>query len=438
MLPFRLAGQTYLSCTTRSLSGSSEVFLPPRCPTRVDNETLEASPDLSDWGTCDTNCPLRHYLTTEQIEAQLRALGQARPEVASVFTLGQSVRGLNITGLRLTRGADRPRALLRPLVWLVGNMHGNEVVGREILTHLALLLATVEDDPRLDRILQSSEVHIVPSVNPDGWARATVGECGGQDFRSGRLNENRVDLNRNFPQPGQEQEMEPETQALVSWLSSNPFVLGANFHDGAVVASYPWDHYTDHTQKTGDQPTLDDGVFRALARLYADNSPAMSNSSSCLKYSWLGPTTNGAAWYPKNGTLKDWSYRETNSLDLVLELSCCKFPVEYFLPRELDNNRESLLRLLEQVQTGVRGLVSHMDLTRAVGAVLGVTDGHSQEWAGKNVTVSDRGEFWRLLLPGSYSLQAWAGCLASPPALVTVTDHQVVTVNITLSINICV
>jgi len=30
----------------------------------------------------------------------------------------------------------------------------------------------------------------------------------------------------------------------------------------------------------------------------------MTNESACAKYSYLGPTANGAAWYPKNGTLK--------------------------------------------------------------------------------------------------------------------------------------
>ena len=65
----------------------------------------------------------------------------------------------------------------------------------------------------------------------------------------------------------------------------------------------------------------------------------MTNSSACLKYSWLGPVTNGAAWYPKNGTLKDFSYQWTNCLELVIELSCCKFIKNYFLPREWDNNR---------------------------------------------------------------------------------------------------
>ena len=68
-------------------------------------------------------------------------------------------------------------------------------------------------------------------------------------LRSGRLNENKIDLNRNFPKPGEtKEEMEPETRALVNWLDNNNFVLGANLHDGAVVASYPWDHYSDHSR----------------------------------------------------------------------------------------------------------------------------------------------------------------------------------------------
>ena len=50
MLPFRLEGETYLSCTTRSLSNPGQVILPPRCPTKVDNRTLEASREGRDWG----------------------------------------------------------------------------------------------------------------------------------------------------------------------------------------------------------------------------------------------------------------------------------------------------------------------------------------------------------------------------------------------------
>jgi hypothetical protein len=43
---------------------------------------------------------------------------------------GRSVNGLRIPVLHITRGVKRKRKLLKPMIKLMANIHGNEVVGR--------------------------------------------------------------------------------------------------------------------------------------------------------------------------------------------------------------------------------------------------------------------------------------------------------------------
>jgi carboxypeptidase D len=64
-----------------------------------------------------------------------------------------------------------------PEVKLVGNMHGNEVVGREMLLLLAeWLCQNYFSDPRAGSIVNSTRLHIMPSMNPDGYAMSIQSE----------------------------------------------------------------------------------------------------------------------------------------------------------------------------------------------------------------------------------------------------------------------
>ncbi|VDK80516.1 unnamed protein product [Dibothriocephalus latus] len=87
---------------------------------------------------------------------------------------------------------------LIPEVKLVANMHGNEVVGRELLLRLAKYLCDkyTEGDGLVSWLLQHTRIHLLPSMNPDGYE--LVEETGKNEL-SGRTNANNVDLNRNFP-----------------------------------------------------------------------------------------------------------------------------------------------------------------------------------------------------------------------------------------------
>ena len=108
-------------------------------------------------------------------------------------------------------------------------------------------------EARITRLVNNTEIFILPSLNPDGYALSRTGDC--DNNRAGRNNANNVDLNRNFPKQFDEpqndfrrlqQGREPETLAAMNWIKRNPFVLSANLHGGAVVASYPFDDSPRH------------------------------------------------------------------------------------------------------------------------------------------------------------------------------------------------
>ena len=95
--------------------------------------------------------------------------------------------------------------------------------------------------------------------------------------------------------------------------------------------------------------------------------------------------------------MQDFNYLFSNCMEITVELSCCKYPLEDTLQGHWEDNREALLAYVEAVQTGLRGVVAEAGSGAAVASaniqVAGID---------KNVTTSLRGEYWRLLAPGKY------------------------------------
>ena len=135
---------------------------------------------------------LSSYHSHDQLVEVLDTVAASFPQLVSRYDLGSSVQGRVIPAVRLA--SQSPRPSLVPMVKYVGNMHGNEAVGRELLIALVEYLANnygVEE--RVTRLLNTTEIHIVPTLNPDGFE---VKKLFGS---SQRENANGKDLNRAFP-----------------------------------------------------------------------------------------------------------------------------------------------------------------------------------------------------------------------------------------------
>ena len=102
---------------------------------------------------------------------------------------------------------------------------------------------------RVGQLLNSTDIWLMPSMNPDGFETAKEGACDPmyaplwqQQAPTGRENAHNQDLNRNFPDQFRDANLlssgdhrslftgrEPETVAVMKWIMANPFVLSGEF-----------------------------------------------------------------------------------------------------------------------------------------------------------------------------------------------------------------
>ncbi|XP_049851075.1 carboxypeptidase E-like isoform X6 [Schistocerca gregaria] len=330
------------------------------------------------------------------------------------------------------------RRHVKPEFKYIANMHGNEVLGRELLLKLADYLCEqwLAGDADITRLISSTRIHLVPSMNPDGWQLAT--DTGGTDYLIGRYNNNSVDLNRNFPDLDRvmfsyekahidynnhllaqlqrlAEPVQPETRAVMRLIMEVPFVLSANMHGGDLVANYPFDYSRSGAPQEYSE-TPDDETFRHLALSYAQQHATMANRSrpGCeagdqFSFGRQGGITNGAAWYSVQGGMQDFNYLATNDFEITLELGCDKYPPADTLEQEWLNNKDALIHYIWQAHIGLKGVVTDaltgQPLANAVIHVANVTSGRPVHIRHDVTSVHD-GDYWRLLTPGAYVVTA--------------------------------
>lgn len=133
------------------------------------------------------------------MEQTLKIIAKNYPNITRLYSIGKSVEGRDLWVMEITKtpGKHDPN---KPEVKYIANMHGNEVVGREcLLLLLKYLCENYGSDEQATRIIDTIRLHVMPSMNPDGYEISNQ-----QDELKGRENSHHVDLNRNFPDQYQE------------------------------------------------------------------------------------------------------------------------------------------------------------------------------------------------------------------------------------------
>jgi carboxypeptidase D len=346
------------------------------------------------------------YEVSKNPDAFIDRIHERFPKLTHVYELGKSVEGRPLKVLVIS---DNPRQheIGEPEVKLIASLHGNELVGVELLASLVLLL--LENycrDPEISHLLDSTRVHVLLSANPDGRQKflQAAGKAIDDHVRtavveeSGRENAHHADLNRDFIFDGDFQNLEKfqlETQHLLKWMQQYPFVLSMVYHGGTKLVVYPF----DETKKD----VADLRTFQYIAEHYIETNPGMRGGYPCPveypKEHFKGGHIAGAKWYALKGGMQDVNYLYAQCLEFTIEVSCLKVPPARDLPAHWADNKRSLLNLLHMAHIGFKGRVFHADTKRPLTSCVISVSGIDHD-----TKCSSDGEYWRLIAPGQYTV----------------------------------
>eukprot|EP00794_Sanderia_malayensis_P014046 gene14046-15507_t len=340
----------------------------------------------------------KHHSHEEMIK-YLDGIAKRCPKITRMYNIGKSVDGRDLVVMEMSDNPGK-HELMEPEFKYIGNMHGNEVVGREMLLLLLDYFCDeyTKGNKEIKGLIDNTRIHILPTMNPDGYANSHEEDC---DSVEGRANDDGVDLNRNFPDQFKKQgPAEKETKDVMKWISDIPFVLSANLHGGTLVANYPFDDNKDFVDKYSRSP--DDDVFRSLALTYSTNHATMWKGKPHCRDTYeevfQEGITNGAKWYSVAGGMQDYNYLNSNCFEITVEMGCCKYQSHTRLPKHWREHKNALIQFLAAVHMGIKGLVKFSNGTVIPNAVIQVT-------GRKHKVVSTKyGDYFRLLLPGSYKV----------------------------------
>jgi hypothetical protein len=296
----------------------------------------------------------------ETIKKDLFSLVKNAPSLTAIRIIGYSSGDPSypIYALKMT---DNPLdEENEPELQVSGGIHGNEQLSCMVVIKLIeyMIDRYKHDDPVITDIINNTELHFFPVLNPHGLSLDK------------RHNANSVDLNRNFdwawvdqPNHGDSPVDQPESQAIRDDSLEHPYVLSVHGHTGAVCINYLWD-YIGTERSSGDPSKYSEEFFITN---YLPTYPFISDTAATYKTQvnnagdtsfWM---TEGYEWYPVFGSLQDWQYGVRGCLAYTLEYHASfshTIVNEPLFQEVFEYHKDSFITLFSQAQKGISGIIT--------------------------------------------------------------------------------
>ncbi len=263
------------------------------------------------------------YKTWGEVNTKLQTLASSAPEIASTFIVGQTHEGRDIHGIRITAPGD---AMGRKQVLFNGCQHAREWVAVMVPTYAAEhIIDGWFNDQDIQAYLETTEVIVVPIVNPDGY-EYTYASGGDRFWRKNRRNNSGscegVDLNRNWGYAWNEGDStstntcsdvyvgpgafsEPEVQAMRDLVNTLPnLVSHIDFHSYSQLILEPWASSNNTPPRVTIVKALSSAMSEAIMNTHGETYVA---------------GTGGDLLYLADGVFPDWT-TDSGALSYTIEL----------------------------------------------------------------------------------------------------------------------
>ncbi|MFQ5674603.1 MAG: M14 family zinc carboxypeptidase [bacterium] len=326
-------------------------------------------------------------------------------KIGSSTTMAEPILAIKISD-NVSQREDEPRILF------AGVHHAREPIGANICLELARTLCRkYRRDPEITRWVDSIEIWLVPVVNPDGykyifdndlrfpWWRKNLRDNDGDGVFDPLYDG--VDLNRNYDYNWQEGGdgkpnswfyrgsspfSEKETQAIMNLARRENFVMGISYHSYGKSILFPWGNFNR-------PPDLE-----LIVDIASGLASKINRVSGRGNYSIL----------PLNGRVGQssiWMYAEQGVIDFIVEVGTQYFPPEGNVPSIIHENLEGAFYLFDRMlETGIKGHVYDFYTKEPLLAEVKVRE-LSARYVRPRMTDKEFGSFYRLLLPGSFTVE---------------------------------